>query len=93
MRMCMCIFSVLKISEIHIKLTIVTIYFYFILFYFLPLGLHPWHMEVPRLGVQSELHLLAYATAIATRDLSLVSDLHHSLWQCQILNPLSKGRD
>ena len=30
------------------------------------LGLHLWHMEVPRLGVESELSLLAYATATAT---------------------------
>ena len=36
------------------------------------LGLHLWHMEVPRLGVQSELQLPAYATATATRDLSRV---------------------
>ena len=27
-----------------------------------------WHMEVPRLGVQSELQLLAYATATAWQD-------------------------
>ena len=28
-------------------------------------GLHAWHMEVPRLGVQLELQLLAYTTATA----------------------------
>ena len=50
-------------------------------------------MEVPRLGVQSDLQLLAYSTATATWDLSTVCDLHHSSWQCQILNPLSKARD
>ena len=33
--------------------------FYFICF----LELHPQHMEVPRLGVESELQLPAYATA------------------------------
>ena len=27
------------------------------------LGLHPWHMEAPRLGVESELRPRAYATA------------------------------
>ena len=27
-----------------------------------------------------------------TQDLSHVCDLHHSSWQCQILNPLSKAR-
>ena len=34
-------------------------YGYFILFIFVFLGSHPWHMEVPRLGVESELQLLA----------------------------------
>ena len=55
-----------------------------ILFFFL--GLQIWHMEVPRLGVQSELQLLAYATATATWDLSCICDLHHSSHQCQILS-------
>jgi len=32
------------------------------------LGLHPQHMEVPRLGVQSELQLPAYATTTATAN-------------------------
>ena len=50
-------------------------------------------MEVPRLGVKSELWLLAYTTAIAMQDPSLVCDLHHSSRQRQILNPLSKARD
>jgi len=54
---------------------------------------HPRHLEVPRLGVKSELQLSAYATATETPDLSRVSNLHHSSWQCQILNPLSKARD
>ena len=49
----------------------------FFFFYFF-LGLHSRHMEVPRLGVKSELQLLAYTTATATRDLSHVCHLHHS---------------
>ena len=49
-------------------------------------------MEVPRLGVESELQLPAYVTATATRDPSLICDLHHSSWHCWILNPLSKAR-
>ena len=44
--------------------------------------------EVPRLGSESELQLQAYATAMATPDLSHVCDLYHSLQQCWILNPL-----
>ena len=50
-------------------------------------------MEVSRLEVEMELQLLAYSTARAVRDLSLICDLHHSSWQCQILNLLSKARD
>ena len=42
------------------------------------LGPHLQHMEVPRLGVQLDLEPLAYATAIATPDLSHVCDLHTS---------------
>ena len=56
------------------------------------LGPHPRHMEVPRLGVESELHLLAYATARATPDPSCICDLHHSSGQCRILNPLNEAR-
>ena len=35
-------------------------------------------MEVPVLGVRSELELPAYATATATWDPRLICDLHHS---------------
>ena len=54
---------------------------------------HLQHMEVSGLRVELELQLLAYASAIATQDLSLICDLRHNLWQHQILNPLSKARD
>ena len=37
--------------------------------------------------------LPAYTTATAMTDLSHVCNLHHTSWQCQILNPLSKARD
>ena len=50
-------------------------------------------MEVPRLGVQLELLLLAYARATATPDLSLICNLHHSSRQRRIRNPLSEARD
>ena len=59
-------------------------FFFFGLFVFL--GLHPQYMDVPRLGVQSELQLAAYPTATATRDPSRVCDLHHSSRQHRILN-------
>ena len=65
------------------------IFFFFLVF----LQLHPWHMEVPRLGVLSELQLPAYTMATVTPDLSQVCDLHHSSWQGQFPDPLSEARD
>ena len=50
-------------------------------------------MEVPRLEVESDLQLLAYATATAMLDLSCICDLHCSLWQNWILNPMSEAKD
>ena len=60
---------------------------------FIFLGPHLWHVEVPRLGVQSELLQPAYARATATPDLRCVCDLYHSSRQSRIFNPLSKARD
>ena len=42
-------------------------------------------MEVSWLGVELELQLLTYATAIAMPDPSHICDLHHSSWQHGIL--------
>jgi len=66
--------------------------FYFNFFFFLPLR-HLWHMEVPRLGVHSELQLPAYAIATVTPDPSCFCDPHHSSPQRWILNLLSEARD
>ena len=57
------------------------------------LGLHPQYMEVPKLGVESELQLPAYATSTTTLYLSCIYDLHQSSRQRQILNPQSEARD
>ena len=62
-------------------------------FFFLFLGPHLGHMEVPRLGINCSCSCQPYTTATATRDPSHVCDLRHSSWQCQILDPLSKARD
>ena len=51
---------------------------------------HLQHMEVPRLGTESELQLPTYATA--TGDPSHVCNLHHTSQQRWILNPLSEAR-
>ena len=64
---------------------------YLSIYLFCFLGPHPQHMEVPKLGVRSELQLLAYATA--TPEPSQVCNLHHSSWQRWIPDPLSKARD
>ena len=50
-------------------------------------------MEVLGLEVELEVQLPATPIAIATQDLSLVCDLHHSSWQHWTLNPLNEARD
>ena len=62
-------------------------------FFFSFSGPRLWHMEVPRLGVASELLLPIYTTATAMPDPNRICDLHCSSWQRQILNPLSEARD
>ena len=49
----------------------------FSFFFFVYLGPHPWHMEVPRLGVELEPQLPTYAiaTAVAITDLSNAGSL------------------
>ena len=51
---------------------------------------HLWHIDVPRLGVESELQLPASTKATATQTLSCVCDLQHSSRQRRILNPSSQ---
>ena len=66
---------------------------FFFFFFGLLLGPYLQHMEVPRLGVESELQLPAYTIATAISDPSHVCDLHHTPQQHQILNSLSEARD
>ena len=56
---------------------------FFIFFFFL--GPHLQHMELPGLGVESELQLLAFATATAMPDRSCVCYLQCSSGQRWIL--------
>ena len=51
-----------------------------IFFFFLFLCPHLWHMEVPRLEVESELHQLASTTATAMGDLSHSCNLHYGMF-------------
>ena len=57
------------------------------------LGLHPQHIAVPWLGVESELQLPTYTTATATWDLSCICSLYHGSRQCGVPDLLSKTRD
>ena len=44
-----------------------------------------WHMEVPSLGVELELEVMAYTTAIAAWDLSQVCNLHRNCGNAESL--------
>ena len=59
--------------------------FIFFFFFFFGVWSHPRYIEVPRLGIESELKLLAYAIATAMPDLSHISNLHPSSWKQWIL--------
>ena len=80
-----------KWRDLEKQLIWVGFFVLFFVFFFSKLRL--WHMAVPGLGVESDLHLPAYATATAMPDPSHICDLWCSLWQHQILSPLSKARD
>ena len=76
------------VLNMQVALGSMAILFYFfalILFLFWFLGPHLRHMEVPKLGVQSELQLPAVP------DSSCICDLQHSSLPRQILNPLSRA--
>ena len=60
---------------------------FFLFFYFL--GPHPWHMEIPRLEVQSELQLMAYTT-VPQRQIRATSATYTAVMG---LSPLSGDRD
>ena len=62
-----------------------SLFFSFLFIYLFFLGPHPWHMEVCRLEVESELQLPAYTSATAMRDLSCLCILHCGSQQCQSL--------
>ena len=62
-------------------------------FFFFFLGPHLCHLEFPRLGGELELQVQTYVTTTVMQDPSHIFNLHHSLWPCQILNPLREARD
>ena len=67
------------------------IWLYQAVYFFLFFRATPKAYGSSRLGVKSELQLLAYATAM--QDPSLICNLQHNSQQCWILNPLSKARE
>ena len=71
-------YETLKTHSIDYLSAVTKLYIAFFFFFLWP---HLWLIEVPRLGVKSELQLQAYITATATPDPSHIFDLLHSLQQ------------
>ena len=93
-KMAVSVLTVMLVNELPFRICFVCFFKYDHLFLFLSfLGLHLWHVEVPSIGAESELQLPACTTTTPTQDLSHVCNLHHSSWQCWILNLLSEARD
>ena len=85
-------FQICLVADIYKFRIIPDIQIIIIFFFFL--GLYLWHMEVNGLGVESELHILAYIIATGMPDLSHICNPQHSSQQChQILMPLSEAKD
>ena len=72
----------------HMNLGMILIYLYFLFFVFCLFRAKPMAYG----GSQARSQIRA-AAATAMRDPGCIFDLHHSSWQHQILNPLSKARD
>ena len=85
--LCVCVSENLPNIIYYITGRIIWIMYIYVISYCPPFfgGPHLQHMEVPRLGVESELQLPAYTTAW---DPSPVCNVHHSSQQCRILNLL-----
>ena len=85
------IFPYFVVINVFSNICFIYIYIYIYIFSFLEPYL--WHVEVPRIGGESELQLPVYTTATATPDPNCICDICHSSPRCWILNPLSKARD
>ena len=78
-----------QFSKIHRNLNeLIQSFFFFLLFMAAPVA-YSRSQARGWIGAVAE----ACATATATLDPSCMCDLCHSLWQCQIFNPLCEGRD
>ena len=76
----------------NLSILIIFLSFFISSFFYFRWGVHPWHMEVPRLGGQMGA-VAAYLHHSHSNVESCLCDLHHSSWQCWILKPLSEVRD
>ena len=81
--------TTLRIYKKTPKRTFICHFFFFFFFFRAAFAAY----VIPRQEVKSEPSSPAYTTASATRDWSLIFNLHRSSWQQRILNTLSKARD
>ena len=82
-----------RLSVVILKSSLAFFFPSFFFFFFFLLRPHMPHMEVLGLGVELELQLHIYTIATAMPDPRHICNLHLSLQQWWILNPLSKARD
>ena len=75
--------SLVSLIEVHacFSASILLFVCFFLSFWFL--WIHLIYTEVPSLGVESELQMLAHGIATAMQDLSCICELYHSSQQCQ----------
>ena len=85
-----CLEHCLMLNKLGINASFFFLFSFF--FFFIFLGPQQRHMEVPWLGVQSELQLPAYTTAISMQDPSHICDLYHSSWKHRILRSGKRGQ-
>ena len=83
-----------KFKRNHVSLFFIfIIYFCFVLFFFILFTATPVAYGSSLSRDQIRAATGAYATAVATLDLSHICHLHHSLHQCRIFNPLNEARN
>ena len=71
---------------VFLKSSKMIVIFFFFFFSLCFVGQHSQHMEIPRLGVESELQLPAYTIATATSEPSDICDLP-TPWLMAMLDP------
>ena len=67
------------VGHVEFSLYLLCLYLLWVIFFSFYSWPHLQHVEVPRVGVKSELQLQAYTAATATQELSCICDLYHNL--------------